>query len=242
MFALLQAHQQARPCYLQAALAEYVASCCAHGAVVAPSLATLYVDLLLDQVPACLHVGVPAPCLFPSVGLRNRPVDCLSVTPLTLAPCPMPCLACLPACLQGLPHLVAPLLLSHPQLDSVELAEHVEEAAASGCLPRGGQLAEQLLLRLGAHEARCRLLLRQGRPRQALLLAQQQGLVGQLAPAALLEAAACSGDAVLLAAAHRVCSAQAQQGGLGSLQEAAESHRQHLRPADIQAMKGAALA
>jgi hypothetical protein len=138
--------------------------------------------------------------------------------------------------LQGLPHLVAPLLLAQPPLDSVELAEHVEEAAAGGRLPHGGQLAEQLLLRLGAHEARCRLLLRQGRPRQALVLAQQRGLVGQLAPAALLEAAACSGDAVLFVAAHRVCSAQAQERALGSFQEAVESHRQHLNPADIQAI------
>ena len=134
---------------------------------------------------------------------------------------------------------MAPLLQSHPQLDSVELAEHVEEAAASGRLPHGGQLAEQLLLRLGAHEARCRLLLRQGRTRQALVLAQQRGLVGQLAPAALLEAAACSADAVVFAAAHRVCSAQAQQGALGSLQEAAQSHAQHLKPAAIQAIQAA---
>lgn len=49
-FAVLRAQQAAPPRYLQAALAEFVASCHAHGKVVAPPLATLYIDLLLDQV------------------------------------------------------------------------------------------------------------------------------------------------------------------------------------------------
>lgn len=49
-FALLRAQGVCRPAYLQAALAEYLASLCCHGAQVAPSLAALYVDLLLDQV------------------------------------------------------------------------------------------------------------------------------------------------------------------------------------------------
>ncbi|EFN57382.1 hypothetical protein CHLNCDRAFT_142780 [Chlorella variabilis] len=152
-FAVLRARQAASPAYLRAALAEFVASCHAHGAPPAPSLASLYVDLLLDQ---------------------------------------------------GHAYLVAPLLLSHPQLDSELLAEHVEAAAAGGRLPQGAQLAEQLLVRLGAHAARCRLLLRLGRVRQALVLAKRQRLVRQLAPEVLLEAAAATGDAVLLAAAQRL--------------------------------------
>lgn len=49
-FAVLRARQAASPAYLRAALAEFVASCHAHGAPPAPSLASLYVDLLLDQV------------------------------------------------------------------------------------------------------------------------------------------------------------------------------------------------
>ncbi|KAL4448111.1 hypothetical protein ABPG75_005330 [Micractinium tetrahymenae] len=160
-FALLRSQGACRAAHLQAALAEYVASCCLHGAQVAPSLAALYVELLLDQ---------------------------------------------------GLPHLVAPLLLSHPQLDSVLLAEHVEEAESGGRLPGGTRLAEQLLERLGAAEPRCRLLLRAGRVRQALLLARRERLIGQLASAALLEAAAGCGDALLEAAARRVVGAAAGGG------------------------------
>lgn len=49
-FALLQAQQAAAPAYLQAALAEYLASCHACCLEPAPSLAALYIDLLLDQV------------------------------------------------------------------------------------------------------------------------------------------------------------------------------------------------
>lgn len=115
---------------------------------------------------------------------------------------------------------MAPLLLSHPQLDSELLAEHVEAAAAGGRLPQGAQLAEQLLVRLGAHAARCRLLLRLGRVRQALVLAKRQRLVRQLAPEVLLEAAAATGDAVLLAAAQRVCREQASEGALPGPAEA----------------------
>lgn len=102
---------------------------------------------------------------------------------------------------------MAPLLLSHPQLDSVSLAEHVEEAEGVGRLPGGACMAGQLLQRLGAAEARCRLLLRTGRVRQALALARRERLIGQLAPAALLEAAAGQGDVLLEAAAQRVVGA-----------------------------------
>ncbi|KAL4859773.1 Arabinosyltransferase RRA3 [Chlorella vulgaris] len=147
-FAVLRAQQAAPPHYLQAALAEFVASCHAHGKVVAPPLATLYIDLLLDQ---------------------------------------------------DLAHQVAPLLLSHPLLASVPLAEHVEAAAVSGRLPAGALLAEQLLVRLGAHEARCRLLLRHGRIKAALLAAKRHGLLELVQPA-LREAAALSGSFLLRAA------------------------------------------
>lgn len=102
---------------------------------------------------------------------------------------------------------MAPLLLSHPQLDSVVLAEHLEEAEDAGRLHGGTRLAEQLLERLGAAEARCRLLLRAGRVRQALLLARRERLVGQLASAALIDAAAGRGDVLLDAAARRVIDA-----------------------------------
>lgn len=49
-FALLRAQGACRAAYLQAALAEYLASLCCHSATAPPSLAALYVDLLLDQV------------------------------------------------------------------------------------------------------------------------------------------------------------------------------------------------
>lgn len=133
---------------------------------------------------------------------------------------------------------MAPLLLSHPQLDSAQLAEHLEEAAAAGRLPGGAQLAEQLLLRLGAHEAHCRLLLRRGAPRRALALARQERLVGALAPEALLEAAA-SGDALLFAAAHRVCSAAAQRPGEQPLARVVEAHRSRFAPAQLAMLQAA---
>lgn len=105
---------------------------------------------------------------------------------------------------QDLAHQVAPLLLSHPLLASVPLAEHVEAAAVSGRLPAGALLAEQLLVRLGAHEARCRLLLRHGRIKAALLAAKRHGLLELVQPA-LREAAALSGSFLLRAAVHRCC-------------------------------------
>jgi hypothetical protein len=111
--------------------------------------------------------------------------------------------------LQGLEHLVAPLLLSHPQLDSEQLAAHLEAAAGSGRLPGGATLAEQLLVRLGAHDARCRLLLRQGRPQHALQLARQRRLTAGELRDDLLAAGAASHDAILMAAAQRVCNSQA---------------------------------
>lgn len=154
---------------------------------------------------------------------------------------PSPARSALPAApwlLQGLPHLVAPLLLSHPQLHSVLLAEHVEEAAAAGRLPGGAELSSQLLLRLGAHKACCALLLRMGRTAQALRLARQHRLLGQLAPAALLEAAAASaGGALLFAATHRLCGAGAAPRDLA---QAADAHRQCFQPAQLQALKAAA--
>lgn len=151
-----------------------------------------------------------------------------------------------PPPLQGLPHLVAPLLLSHPHLDSLLLAEHLEEEAAARRLPGGAQLAGQLLLRLGAHEARCRLLLRQGCTRQALALAQQQGLLGQIAPEVLLEAAAASGDALLFAAAHRVCSTAAarqpsrqQSAAPQGFAAAVRAHCQRFLPAELGMLQAA---
>lgn len=138
---------------------------------------------------------------------------------------------------QGLAHLVAPLLLSHPQLDSVPLAEHVEQAGASGRLPGGARLAEQLLRRLGAHEPLCRLLLRHGRARCALRLARQQQLVGHLGTEALLEASAATGDALLFAAAHRALQAG---GALPPLAEAAAASKRHFEPLLLDALQAAA--
>ena len=135
--------------------------------------------------------------------------------------------------LQGLPHLVAPLLLSHPQLDSEALAERLEAAADAGQLPGGAQLAGRVLQRLGAHEARCRLLLRQGLAREALLLARRQGLLAQRqalpAPAALLDAAAGGGNALLFAAAHRAV--QRVGAAEQSLPLAVEARKERFPPA-----------
>ena len=132
---------------------------------------------------------------------------------------------------------MGPLLLALPQLDSVLLAEHLEEAAASGRLPGGRQLAQRLLQRLGAHDACCRLLLRRGQVRKALLLARRQGLLGQFAAGALLDAAAAGGDALLLAAAHRVCGSPADA---GSLAQAARARQGSFRPAQLDALLAAA--
>lgn len=242
-FALLRSQGACRAAYLQAALAEYVASLCSHASGVAPSLAALYVDLLLDQVaragPCSRLLIVPPTALHAALGKRatrrtsRGPIRWAerrrSGALLGLGPSCGACRTISRACqavrgrrsllasvltpgpwpltLQGLPHLVAPLLLSHPQLGSVLLAEHVEEAEGEGRLPGGVRLAEQLLQRLGAAEARCRLLLRAGCVRQALVLARRERLVGQLAPAALIEAAACQGDVLLEAAARRVVGA-----------------------------------
>lgn len=252
MFALLRAQQRLALSYQQAALAEYLASCRAHGLAAPPSLAALYVDLLLDQVGvegglagagavwccgACLH-SLLLDALQVQKGRLGAARSC-ALKATTPQRCPLNAALSTP---QGLPHLVAPLLLSHPQLDSAVLAEHVEEAAAAGRLPGGAQLADQLLLRLGAHKARCALLLRTGRTAQALRLAKQHRLLGQLAPAALLDASASTGDALLFAAAHRLCAAQAQRAGgaLQGLAEAAEAHHQRFQPAQFQALKAAA--
>lgn len=154
--------------------------------------------------------------------------------------CPVlltPLLPLLPTHLQGLPHAVAPLLLSLPQLDSVLLAEHLEEAAACGRLPGGAQLAQRLLQRLGAHDAHCRQLLRHGQAREALLLARQQGLLGQFAAGALLDAASAGGDALLFAAAGRVCALPADAAGL---LQAAQARRGSFRPAQFDALLAAA--
>ncbi|PRW59246.1 colon cancer-associated Mic1 [Chlorella sorokiniana] len=155
-----------------------------------------------------------------------------------LAPCPSLAALLVDVLLeQGLSHAVAPLLLALPQLDSVLLAEHLEEADASGRLPGGTHLAQQLLQRLGAQNARCRLLLRHGHARQALLLARQQGLLSQFAADALLDAAAAGGDALLLAAAHRICAAPANAGGLV---QAARSRKGSFQPAQLDALLAAA--
>lgn len=232
MFALLRSQARVRPGYLQAALAEFVASCAAHGLAVPPSLAALYVDLLLDQVRA----GRARETVLAVAGNRHALLPRREAWRLKC------CASSLAApSLQGLPHLVAPLLLAYPLLDSVLLAEHVEEAADAGRLPGGELLAEQLLLRLGAHEARCRLLLRLGRPRQALALAKQQRLLGRLALDALLEAAAAGGDAVLFAAARRVCAALPQQQGAApqGLAQAADACCWRFPPAQLAALRAA---
>ena len=84
-FSLLRAQQRVCASYLQAALGEYVASCWCHGIAVVPSLAALYVDLLLDQVgfaggllrvvhgPACLPACLPAALLSLLVALAWEP-------------------------------------------------------------------------------------------------------------------------------------------------------------------------
>jgi hypothetical protein len=196
-FAVLRAQQAAPPRYLQAALAEFVASCHAHGKVVAPPLATLYIDLLLDQVR---HAW---PRLLCACCTAIAACCCCGLVSLTPALTPPAACVWLLESSQDLAHQVAPLLLSHPLLASVPLAEHVEAAAASGRLPAGA-LAEQLLVRLGAHEARCRLLLRHGRIGAALLAAKRHGLLDLVQPE-LREAAALSDSFLLRAAVHRCC-------------------------------------
>ncbi len=144
---------------------------------------------------------------------------------------------CLSGPPQGLAHAVAPLLLALPQLDSVLLMEHLEQAAVSGRLPGGTQLALRLAQRLGAQDARCRLLLRHGHAREALLLARQQGLLGQFAGDALLDAAAAGGDALLFAAAHRICASPADASGLA---QAARARQGSFQPAQLDALLAAA--
>lgn len=197
-FRVLHAQQHVPPSYLGAALGEYAASCAAHGAVLPPPLAALYVDLLLGQVglwsrgAGCEDAAARQPCvsLAATAAIQARPGRLGAHPPLAPA-----------HPLQGLVPHVAPLLLSHPQLDSALLAGHVEEAGAAGRLPGGAQLADQLMLRMCAHEARCRLLLRQGRAREALRLARRHRLAARPALGAL--EAISGADPLLLAAAQR---------------------------------------
>lgn len=242
VFALLRAQGAAAPAQLLAALCEYLGSAQARGLGAAPCLATLCVDCLLDQVGRgwALSGSGGRACSGASGACWSRRAAATATAgadaSLTARPAPLA---------QGLPHLVAPLLLSLPQLDSALLAEHLVEAAAAGRLPGGAacQLAEQLLLRLGAHEARCRLLLRRGAARRALALARQERLVGALAPEALLEAAAASGDALLYAAAHRVCSIAAPRPGGrpgAGLAEALEAHRSRFAPVQLAILQASA--
>ncbi len=48
---------------------------------------------------------------------------------------------------------------------SADVAARLAEAEAAGDLPGGGQLADDSLAKLGAHEERCRQLLQQGQVR-----------------------------------------------------------------------------
>jgi hypothetical protein len=132
---------------------------------------------------------------------------------------------------------VAPLLLAHPLLDSPALAEHVARAEAADRLPGGAQLAEALLARLGAHQARCRLLLGQGRAREALLLARRHRLAARLGRDALLQAAASAGDASLFVAAHRVCVGHGLSGESPPLLEAAQPYCRHFQPAQLEVLQ-----
>jgi hypothetical protein len=84
------------------------------------------------------------------------------------------------------------IVSSQPSVASPALADHLDSLAASGELPNGRQLANDMHARAGDHEQRCRSLLRQGLVLRALRCALRHH-VESLAPAAFMHAAAETG-------------------------------------------------
>lgn len=173
--------------YLQAAVAELLASCNSHGVRAAPAAAELYIKVYclrgqMDLLSALLESHAQ---LLDSSVLAAQ----------------------LDACARGSRATDGPPSLNGEALQDEDSEPNFEALPLPVPPELARRLAQAMYMRLGDHAAVCRGLMRDGKLMEALRHIKRSGLQGSMVAQECADAAEAMGDAQLVAAAERMLDA-----------------------------------